>query len=155
MTIANHPAPADTPPRPEPSRRGQWEMLWFSVAALVLSAVLQVRGDGRVTVPGLSDHPLPHGCPSQQWFGVKCPGCGMTRSFIQLAHGRWQEAWSWHRLGWLLFLAAAAQVPYRLARIYRPGQTRRFDVAGKWFSWGLIALLLVNWCLDVLLRGTF
>src|SRR5687767_3585342 len=89
-----------------------WEMLGLSVFALVLSAILQVRADGRVTVPGLHDHPLPHACLSQRWLNVKCPGCGMTRSFIHLAHGRWHEAWSYHRLGWLLFAAATAQIPY-------------------------------------------
>lgn len=99
------------------ARRWHWQILLACAAVLVLSAVLQVSADGRVVVPGFSRHPLPGTCPFQRMFDVECPGCGLTRSFIHLAHGRWHAAWSVHRLGWLAFLAVAVQVPYRIVLI--------------------------------------
>ena len=100
-------------------RRRHWQILWLCAGILVASAVLGVRHDGRVVIPGLPDHPLPGTCISQHVLGVDCPGCGLTRSFVHLAHGRWDAAWSVHRLGWLAFLAVAIQVPYRLLLIRR------------------------------------
>ncbi len=31
-------------------------------------------------------------CPST-WFGLQCPGCGVTRALSLLCHGRFGEAW--------------------------------------------------------------
>ena len=142
-------APA-TPPNTGTRLSRHWEILALSVVALLGSVVLQVRGDGRVVMPGLAAHPLPHGCLSQRAFGARCPACGLTRSFIHLAHGRWHAAWSMHRLGWLVFAAAALQVPYRLARICRPawGQVPRGVTV--WLTWTLVLLLVGNWMVEML-----
>ena len=126
-------------------------MLAICAAALLLAAVLQVREDGRVTVPGLASRPLPPACMTQQLFNAKCPGCGLTRSFIHLAHGRWDAAWSVHRLGWLIFLAAVLQIPYRLASIYRAKPPFAGSRAPVWFARTLIALLFGNWLIEILL----
>jgi hypothetical protein len=124
----------------------------MSAAALALSLTLQVRPDGRVAVPGLRDHPLPEACLAQRWFHMRCPGCGLTRSFISLAHGHWHQSITYHRLGWLLFLAAALQVPYRLRRLYGPPPlpAKRKGV-GLWLGWALVALLIGNWCAEMIL----
>lgn len=133
------------------AERWNWQILSASAAVLLLAAILQVRDDGRVAAPGLANHPLPPACMSQQLLSVKCPGCGLTRSFIHLAHGRWDAAWSVHRLGWLLFLAAALQIPYRLAAIYRAKPPLAGSRAPAWFAWTVIALLIGNWLQEMLL----
>ncbi len=102
-----------------------------------------------MSVPGLSQHPLPPSCVTQSAFGVKCPGCGLTRSFIHLAHGRWTAAWSVHRLGWLVFGAALLQVPYRLSCIYRDEPPFAGSRVPTWFSWLIIALLIGNWAVQM------
>jgi hypothetical protein len=129
-------------------RRRHWEMLSLSVIALVLSVVLRLTPDGHAAVPGLMSHPIPESCPSQRVFGVRCPGCGLTRSFISLAHGHWHESLGYHRLGWLIFLATVAQVPYRLLRIYTPPALPA-GVRFRWFGWMLIGLLIGNWGLEM------
>ena len=128
------------------------EMLSIALASIVVSAILQVRPDGRVFFPGLTSHPLPESCMSRSVFGVKCPGCGLTRSFISLAHGHWRQSLTYHRLGWLLFLAAAMQVPYRLRMLYgEQAATSSRRGVGRWFGWVLLALLVGNWCAEMLL----
>ncbi len=43
-------------------------------------------------------------------FGIECPMCGMTRSFVALAHGDLAAAFRFHAAGPLLFAAMAALV---------------------------------------------
>jgi hypothetical protein len=136
------------------ARQRDWEVLTLSLIALVFSAILHVRDDGRVFFPGLAAHPLPESCMSRSLLGVKCPGCGLTRSFISLAHGHWGEAVSYHRVGWLVFLFAAVQVPYRLKRLYGkrpPDDPGPREGVGRWFGWLLLAVLVGNWVVGMML----
>ncbi|MCA1732365.1 MAG: DUF2752 domain-containing protein [Acidobacteria bacterium] len=42
-------------------------------------------------------------CWSRLLFGILCPGCGLTRSFVALAEGSLADAWRLNRMGPLLF----------------------------------------------------
>ncbi len=81
----------------------------FSVFALICGAVLALSlalplpNDG--TILG-----LPSLCPFHNVTGVPCPGCGLTRSFVCLAHGQIAAAFEFHPLGPLLFAGAVASV---------------------------------------------
>ena len=103
---------------PRPNSCGVTGRCWRSPAgSSFCRCVLQVRSDDHAAFCFLPDWPIPSSCPSQAIFGVDCPGCGLTRSFIHLAHGDWQRAFSKHRVGWLLALAVVLQIPYRLAAL--------------------------------------
>jgi Protein of unknown function (DUF2752) len=43
-------------------------------------------------------------CPVRHWAGVICPSCGMTRSFMAIAHGDWHSAIDYHLFGPLLLI---------------------------------------------------
>lgn len=119
-------------------------MLLIAAACIMLAFALGRRDDGRVILRGLPSLPLPESCASQSIWGVHCPGCGLTRSFIALARGDWSGAAHEHRLGWLMAAAVWAQVPYRIAalRLRRPPLGR---IVPRVFGYGLIAALLINW----------
>ncbi|MGJ3249691.1 MAG: DUF2752 domain-containing protein [Elainellaceae cyanobacterium] len=51
----------------------------------------------------LSEHP----CLFQQIMGFPSPGCGMTRSFVAIARGDWNQAFMYHGFGPLVFGAFA------------------------------------------------
>jgi hypothetical protein len=125
-------------------------MLLLATGVVLLSFVLQVRPDGRVALPGLAQYPLPETCLAQLWFGRKCPGCGLTRSFIFLAHADGPASWRMHRLGWLLALAVLLQFPYRLLALARPGRPPLPVSTCRLFGTTLIVLLVGNWLLEVL-----
>lgn len=36
------------------------------------------------------------GCPQQAFLGISCPGCGMTRAYIQLIQGNIRSAFFYH-----------------------------------------------------------
>jgi len=126
------------------------QMLILSVAALALSGLLVTRSDDRVALWFLPDWPAPETCLARSGLGIPCPGCGLTRSFIALAHLDFDAAWKFHRLGWLLAAATVAQIPYRLWGMSHP---RGLPLGSRWpkmFGSVLIVALLVHgvmrWC---------
>jgi len=59
----------------------------------------------------------PQKCFFQQWLGFPSPACGMTRAFMAIARGDWQQALTYHLFAPLLFgacLLAAAHVSTEL-----------------------------------------
>lgn len=119
----------------------------------VLAWALEVRPDERVAFRGFSQWPLPHSCYSRAVFGVPCPGCGLTRSFVYLARGNWQFAWQEHRLGWLLAGIVALQFPYRLWALSRGGNVALSPRYATAFAIVLAILMLVNWGLRFVAAG--
>jgi hypothetical protein len=120
--------------------------------ALALSAILSTDASGDVAIAagGRLLH-LPPLCPLRAFTGMKCPGCGLTRAFVLIAHGRFEEAEAMHRVSLALFFAALWQL------WYRPWMIRRAEVlppeplrtVHRIASWALIAALLGSWVYDV------
>jgi hypothetical protein len=111
-------------------------LFWFAGAALALAALLPLPGRGRIAG-------LPSTCPFYHLTGLPCPGCGLTRSFVCLAHGHWREAFSYHPLGPVLFGACLAYVLFKLANL-------RFTLTSRQKTYGitvLAAAMLVAWTL--------
>jgi hypothetical protein len=126
------------------------EMLVLSSLIVLLAVVFEVRPDDRVMVHGLANYPLPPTCLSYEWFGIRCPGCGLTRSFVHLAHGNWSASWRTHRLGWLMAAAVLLQFPYRILALTRGGQSPLGTRIPVLFGHLLIALFVGNWLLLLL-----
>jgi hypothetical protein len=67
-----------------------------------------------VLVPAGNSIALPDGsapgamCWSRVWLHVDCPFCGMTRSFVAVAHGDLGAAFAFHPAGPLLFVSMLA-----------------------------------------------
>lgn len=47
--------------------------------------------------------PWLRGCPLWRYTGIPCPAWGLTRSFMALARGDWQQAIAYHLFGPVLF----------------------------------------------------
>jgi hypothetical protein len=128
-------------------------MLATSCSVVVLAIVLHVRSDQRVEFSWLPGLPMPETCWSRSVFGAKCPGCGLTRSLVLLAHGQWRESLAMHRLGTVMALAILAQFPYCAVGLVWKKDYPLGRTFAAVFAWGLIALLIGNWLFDVLTGG--
>ncbi len=95
-----------------------WVVLSMCTAVLGLAALLSVRHGRQVLIPVLGT-PLPELCMTKRWTGYGCPGCGMTRCFISLAHGDVRAALHYNPAGLLLFAILAFQIPFRSAQLWR------------------------------------
>jgi hypothetical protein len=128
------------------------EMLVAATAVVVLAFLLEVHSDQRVAFSVLPSCPLPATCLSRSLLHIECPGCGLTRSFIYLAHGDWRASWNVHRVGWFLALAVVLQIPYRLAALRSHSGLPLGTTAPKFFGTLLVVLLLVNWLINLISR---
>lgn len=130
-------------------RRRHCEMLAVCLIAVVLSFLLEVRTDQKVEFSIAPDWPAPETCLTSAMWGLECPGCGLTRSFIFLASGEWQAAMAMNRVGWLFALAVMFQIPYRLYLLNwlsKRGLPEPVpQVANRLFGGGLIFALVANW----------
>ncbi|MBM80820.1 MAG: hypothetical protein CMJ78_09520 [Planctomycetaceae bacterium] len=134
---------------PAINKRDHWLILGASCLVFLLAALLTVLPEGRVAFKGFESHPLPHTCSLRMMINLDCAGCGLTRSTIHLVHGNFSAALAVHRLGWLVALLIASQVPYRLWIILR---NSRYPL-GKVAPWVVViavaVLLMVNWTVNM------
>ena len=93
---------------------------------------------------------LPPVCPHRVLFHNICPGCGLIRSFVALAHGQFNASFHFHRIGPFFFLAVLLQIPLRCFMLWRGPQPlssrldRTLSLPGKL----LIFALIMNWLLS-------
>ena len=154
--------------QPDQTRAEPLLILAMSLLAVIGSFVLQPDGRHGLELPipviG-STVPVPDTCLSRRVLGVSCPGCGLTRSFVALAHGNPASAFRFNPMGPVLFLICLAQVPYRLGQLRRAGRasppggiTRSAVHATSWLILaGLVGQWVVKnlWTLQPYLNGAF
>ena len=126
-----------------------WTFFWISTAVVTLALVFQVRGEEQVVIPGIQ-FPLPGTCTFKKLTGADCPGCGLTRCFISMAHADVQRAWHFNPVGMLLFVVVAGQIPFRAVQIWRlrSGLT---EIRLGWWGYSVltfvVAGLLMQWAI--------
>jgi Protein of unknown function (DUF2752) len=112
-----------------------------AVGVMLLSFLLSLPDNsGVVTVPGMN-WSLPPLCTLKRTCGIDCPGCGLTRSFVALAHGDWEASIRYNAGGPLCFLLMMLQIPYRLWQMRRNSLGKPEIFAG-WFT--TLSLLLAS-----------
>jgi hypothetical protein len=121
-------------------------ILLLAVLITLAAGTLRVSEQSRVEIPGLG-LPLPDVCAYQQLVGHDCPGCGLTRSFVCVAHGDLPRAWSYHVTGPVLFALVVFQIPYRALQLWRLTRGRAaMRLCGElWIVWPLLIALLTQW----------
>ncbi|MDA7950767.1 MAG: DUF2752 domain-containing protein [Pirellulaceae bacterium] len=121
-------------------------VLLLSTAILLLAFFLRQEGEEGVLIPFVTE-PLPPGCYFKSTVGLDCLGCGLTRCFINMAHGNFSRAWYFHPVGTLFFVLVLFQIPYRLAQIWRVqrGKPEWTFIGGTPLVIGLLFLALFQW----------
>jgi hypothetical protein len=84
-------------------------------------------------------------CLFRNATGLRCPGCGLTRSFCAISHGDFGAAWHYNPFGYVYYAGALLLVPAPLVVWLRPGLPDRLyhSWAGAWIPLVFIAALLL------------
>jgi hypothetical protein len=125
--------------------RHHWEMLVVSIVVIAAAFALSVGKDETVGFGRSPALRLPPLCASRALFGVDCPGCGLTRCFVLLAHGRWAESFAMNRAGGVVAMALLVQIPYRIIAIRRHESLPLGVWLPRIVGWTVIAALVGNW----------
>ncbi len=150
QVICDQPTKCETAPRDAIRRKHHRFILGLAIFAVVMSFVLEVVPEGRVAVHGFEQWPLPHSCYARMLFDRGCPGCGLTRGFIHLAHGRLSESLAVNRVGWTIALATLLQIPYRIIALRSETGTPLGTLWPRAIGWTILVLLFSNWCYELL-----
>jgi hypothetical protein len=129
-----------------------WFLLIASSLVILASFILHVQETQRVALPGL-ERSLPGICAFRRITGQPCPGCGLTRSFVSIAHGDLLAAWHFNPAGPLIFLIVAAQIPYRAIQLWRIRRGRpqwQVTTFAYYVVWMMVAALFGQWVLKIL-----
>ena len=116
---------------------------WIGAGILAASFALPMPAHGRICG-------LPTVCLFHMLTGRPCPGCGLTRSFVYFAHGKWSQAVAYHPLGPALFIACALYVVCGLLQLkvlaLSPKKRARFQ---RCAGYVVLALVLGVWIVRV------
>lgn len=162
MEMSNIPVPLAVPPIRRENRTRIWLERADSRSRMMHEGSLLVLA---AAVLGLS-FALPTLQSRHAWVNIPClfktithlpcPACGLTRSFVQTAHGNIARAFDFHLLGPLLFgltVAAGVYLTGSLATGYRlrlelTPRTRRIAV------WSALGLFVICWIIKLaFMRG--
>ncbi len=125
--------------------RGAAHWLTLGVALLAPVGLVAARllltpapeGHGTHTQLGLPP------CQTMNWFGVPCPGCGVTTSFAWFAHAGVLESLRTQPLGFALGMAALLAAPLAVLAHVRGldlgEQVRLRNRYSTWFAIGVFA----------------
>jgi Protein of unknown function (DUF2752) len=128
-------------------RSWHWILLIGATATLIAGWTADVASDGSLTFSAAPSLKVPVICLVRRFSGIPCPACGLTRSATHLLHGRLWDSLATHRLGWLVLLVVAFQIPYRAWRL--TGRSSWLDdrrVEDVLLT-GFFLLLAINWLL--------
>jgi hypothetical protein len=143
-----------SPPGIKPSQRGDviLHVLFLSMASVVLLMSCLMRSDGRsqVFLPGFQSA-IPSMCSTRVLTGIDCPGCGLTRAFISISHGKFHQAWKFNPASFAVYSFVAMQIPWhaiQLGRIFR--RRRPLESSLVYLApIGLVVVLMVNWLIKL------
>jgi len=136
-------------PKPQPaSEIGlHWAMLTLCGMVIFASFVLRIEGHTQVMLP-YTNIALPPMCWFRRVLNIDCPGCGLTRSFISLSHGRWSDAWLYNPVGPMIYALVVSQVPYRGCQLWRARcglRTWQLGKTGMMIPMVLAGALFAQW----------
>ncbi len=137
-----------------PDATVHWVFLGISTVVVALALLLQVRGEEQVVVPGIGI-PLPGTCTFKQYVGADCPGCGLTRCFVSIAHGQVGRAWHFNPVGIVFFAVVASQIPFRTVQLWRL-KRGRLELSLGWWGYStlifVLIALLIQWGIRMLIK---
>jgi len=97
-------------------RKETKEHIWILALCafiIALSLLFSINEENRANFLSFKAYPMPETCFFKVVIGVKCPFCGMTRSFISMSHLDFKKAWEFNKLGIFIYALVILQIPYR------------------------------------------
>ena len=135
------------------NKRSNIYVLLGAIIIIVLSRILTIEGS-EVVLPLFGGYNLPGSCAFKAIFGLDCPTCGMTRSFISISRFDFKEAFKYNPISFLAYILILFQIPYRIFLIISKVDVKKI----KWLDISMLAYvcvffvaLAINWVVKTLI----
>lgn len=127
--------------------RGKLYVLSLCVLILALPQYFSINQQGEVELHNVV---LPQTCAFKYFFGIDCPGCGLTRSFIMLFRLDFVQSWHYNSVGIFIFLYVLLQIPARTYLLFSPDRKHdRFNVLIDNCNKVILFVLTANWIIKL------
>ena len=111
--------------------------------AMAAGGILLILGASYVLAPWIGHGPVI--CPLRAVSGFPCPGCGLTRAFAALSHGRISEAVALNAVSVPLFAGVVLALPLLLLELLRGRALSRYSFLHSQRLAMAIALTMVGY----------
>ena len=118
MTEAQHSPPAHPQTVSKMITSFHGLLLVLCVVVVAMSMLMRTDDSSSVYLPG-SSWPMPDSCLTKRYIGMDCPGCGMTRAFIQIGHGRFAQAAQLNAASFIVYAFFVIQIPWHAMQLLR------------------------------------
>ena len=120
---------------------------------ILLFSIFLTIDNGIVCFP-IIKYPVHGFCLFKEIFGIDCPMCGLTRSFVSISHLHFADGWRFNRVGILIYLFVLWQIPYRSYLLWKEhslGKYASMKTSKNYNPVGLtFAILIINWFLNII-----
>jgi cytochrome b561 len=125
-------------------RKVHWTLLLLASAVMILTFIMQREGQSVVNFP-FTNYPLPQLCSMKRTYGIDCPGCGLTRSFLSIGRFQFAQAMHFNPAGIFVFGLIAVQIPWRITQLARIRKGLP-QLQADWFLWylGICVVVMVG-----------
>jgi hypothetical protein len=134
------PSAASAPRELTSAEKGlRWALVGSAFGAALIAFLLPPPAAGALHLGGWE---IPGLCIFRGLLGIDCPGCGLTRSWVALAHGDLGASLSYHLLGPALFAFVLLQAARQAVTLLFPASRKFLAVPARWLDLSGVALAI-------------
>lgn len=120
------------------------------ITLMIVGAAAYIEHDKTyIDLPGFTYQSLGQ-CVYKQYFGIECPTCGMTRSFISIENFELAEAFAYHPMGIFTFIFFILLMIFNVLGIRKSKNLGRFGTFFTVYSIVLAIGYLVSYLIKIL-----
>lgn len=87
-------------------------------------------------------------CFYRENFGISCPSCGLTRSFISIGKFNFSDAFGYNRIGPFIYLLFILALIFNVFGIFKSRYTRLMGKLVAVYGVAVCIILVISWVLD-------
>ena len=123
----------------------------FIVISIIILSFLLKPGDYKddpISIFGIN---IPTLCIHKIIFNKPCAGCGLTRCFVNFAHGNIKKAYEYHRIGIAFYIVVLLQIPIRLylLKVGSKGYTKSIKYLISIPAIICAIAFIINWLINI------
>lgn len=124
------------------SRQYDYNVLLTSI--LILTSFVLLRS----TLFSVLEY-LPHFCLIHELFNINCPGCGMTRAFVEVSKGNIVNALNLNSASMILTTFIVIQIPARTVSLVFSSFNKKINSFSTMLGKITLICILFNWIINL------